>query len=119
MITIEQALEAIDNLDDYARMETGVDPIGPRECLISFVSQYEQLRAENDALITERDLNVRQANVYMDENRRLKAELAEAKKDADIFQWLQDNHVRAQAFFWNYSSRRQRRKAILEAMKGK
>lgn len=33
------------------------------------------------------------------ENERLKAELAEAKKDADIFQWLQDNHVRAQAFF--------------------
>ena len=53
------------------------------------------------------------------ENWRLKAELAEAKKDADIFQWLQDNHVRAQAFFWNYQSRRQRRKAIIEAMKGK
>lgn len=50
MITVEQALEAIDNLDDYARMETGVDPIGPRECLISFVSQYEQLRAENKRL---------------------------------------------------------------------
>lgn len=50
MITVEQALEAIDNLDDYARMETGVDPIGPRECLISFVSQYEQLRAENEEL---------------------------------------------------------------------
>lgn len=53
------------------------------------------------------------------ENERLKAELAEAKKDAEIFQWLQDNHVRAQAFFWNYQSRPQRRKAIIEAMKGK
>lgn len=98
MITVEQALEAIDNLDDYARMETGVDPIGPRECLISFVSQYEQLRSENG---------------------QLKAELAEAKEDADIFQWLQDNPVLAQAFFWNYLSRLYRRKAILEAMKGK
>ena len=53
------------------------------------------------------------------ENERLKAELAEAKKDVDMFQWLQDNHIRAQAFFWNYQSRTQRRKAILEAMKGK
>ena len=37
---------------------------------------------------------------------RLERELAEMKQDA-------------QAFFWNYQSRTQRRKAILEAMKGK
>ena len=57
----KQALEATNSLDDYARMEAGVDPVGPRECLITFVSQYEQLRAENE---------------------QLKVELAEAKKDA-------------------------------------
>ena len=55
-------------------------------------NEINQLRAENAALITERDLNVRQANVYMDENRRLKAELAEAKKDAERYRWLRSNH---------------------------
>lgn len=49
----------------------------------------------------------------------IKAELAEEKKDAELFQWLQDNPIKSQAFFWNYKSRQQRRKAILEAMEGK
>ena len=65
-VTIKQALEATNSLDDYARMEVGVDPVGPRECLITFVNQYEQLRAENN---------------------RLKAELAEAKKDAERWKY--------------------------------
>ena len=64
MITNEQALEAIDNMDDYARMGVSVDPIGPRETLIEFVQQAIQLRAENA---------------------HLKAELAEAKKDAERY----------------------------------
>lgn len=66
MIAVEQALEAIDNLDDYARMDVGVDAVGPRELLISFVSQSAQLRAENE---------------------RLKAEIAEAKKDAERWKY--------------------------------
>ena len=81
------------------------------EKYFSALDQLEQLRAENAALIIERDLNIRQANAYMDENKRLKttlckyqhiaspkdrkvtkllteierlkAELAEAKKDAE------------------------------------
>ena len=52
MITIEQALEAIDNLDDYARMDAGVDAVGPRELLVSFVSQHEQFLAENERMKT-------------------------------------------------------------------
>ena len=85
MITVEQALEAIDNLDDYARMETGVDPIGPRECLISFVSQYEQLRAENEEL--KRRLEFAEAVIAGDRAliAGLRSELAEAKKDADLW----------------------------------
>ena len=63
MITEKQALETIDNLDDYARMEIGVDPIGPREALEQFVKQYEQLRAENEAL----------------------------RKDAERYRWLRDS----------------------------
>lgn len=50
MITVEQALEAIDNLDDYARMNVGVDAVGPRGVLVSFCSQSAQLRAENERL---------------------------------------------------------------------
>ena len=52
-VTIKQALEATNSLDDYARMEAGVDPVGPRECLITFVSQYDQLRVENERLKVE------------------------------------------------------------------
>lgn len=38
-ITKAQALEALDDLDDYARMETGVDAHGPRETLRQFIEQ--------------------------------------------------------------------------------
>lgn len=34
--TRKQALEALDDLDDYARM-ANIDPIGPRELLESFI----------------------------------------------------------------------------------
>ena len=88
--------------------------------------RFARLRAENKMLAEELNEQARLFGISAEkelalraENERLKAELDEAKKDADIFQWLQDNHVRAQAFFWNYQSRKQRRKAILEAMKGK
>ena len=39
MPTKEQTLEALDAMDDYARMEAGVDPIGPREALRKFIEQ--------------------------------------------------------------------------------
>ena len=38
-ITPAQALEALDSMDDYARMEVGVDAMGPRETLRKFIEQ--------------------------------------------------------------------------------
>ena len=38
--------------------------------------------------------------------------------NAEIFMWLlRQPAVKAQAYFWNYSSRRERRKAMLADMK--
>ena len=41
LITKKQALEALDNLDDYARMEVGVDAVGPRTVLERFIIQAQ------------------------------------------------------------------------------
>jgi hypothetical protein len=41
--TAEQARKALDDMDDYARMETGVDAIGPRKVLEAFIEQAEQM----------------------------------------------------------------------------
>lgn len=38
---IKAAREALDNMDDYARMNTGVDAIGPRSVLERFISEAE------------------------------------------------------------------------------
>jgi hypothetical protein len=38
-VTKEQALAALDDMDDFARMQTGVDAIGARETLIRFIEQ--------------------------------------------------------------------------------
>lgn len=38
-ITPTQALEALDAMDDFARMEVGVDAHGPRETLRKFIEQ--------------------------------------------------------------------------------
>jgi len=40
-ITVEEALRALDDMDDYARMTTGVDAYGPRECLRRFIMQSQ------------------------------------------------------------------------------
>ena len=39
---IDSAKEAIDNMDDYARMSVGLDPIGARTCLETFVGNVEE-----------------------------------------------------------------------------
>ncbi len=39
LITQQEALEALDSLDDYARMEIGVDAMGPRTVLERFIRQ--------------------------------------------------------------------------------
>lgn len=88
------------------------------------------LRAENNRLKAENKLYAAEMSAAKENGfysaqelfmayQNAEEELAEAKKDAEIFQWLQDNPIKSQAFFWNYKSRQQRRKAILEAMKGK
>lgn len=38
-ITDKQALSALESLDDYARMELGVDPTGPYKTLKAFIFQ--------------------------------------------------------------------------------
>lgn len=43
--TIKAAREALDSLDDYARMNTGVDAIGPRSVLERFISEVERTTA--------------------------------------------------------------------------
>lgn len=45
-VTDAQAVEAIESLDDYARMMVGVDPAGPRECLYRYLEQTKLDRAE-------------------------------------------------------------------------
>lgn len=40
-VTKEEALEALDSIDDLARMDIGVDPIGPRTVLENFLKQTE------------------------------------------------------------------------------
>lgn len=45
-VTVEQAREALDDMDDYARMSIGVDAKGPREVLERFIANYERVVAE-------------------------------------------------------------------------
>lgn len=46
----KDAIEALDNMDDYARMQIGVDAIGPRKVLEDYINQpcpeCEKLKAE-------------------------------------------------------------------------
>lgn len=46
--TAEQARVALDSLDDYARMSFGVDAIGPRKVLESFIEQAAQMMRERE-----------------------------------------------------------------------
>lgn len=40
-VTKKQAMKALDNLDDYARMDVGVNAYGPRGVLEQFIRQQE------------------------------------------------------------------------------
>ena len=44
MISVQQALEALEDLDDFARMDVGVIPTGAYETLKEFISQYHDLQ---------------------------------------------------------------------------
>lgn len=46
MISDQSAREALDALDDYARMDTGVDAMGPRGVLEKYIAQREADSAE-------------------------------------------------------------------------
>ncbi len=54
-VSKEAALEALDNLDDCARMQVGVDAYGPRTALQRFIEQVPgpapHTSAEVDALV--------------------------------------------------------------------
>lgn len=39
IVTKTAALNALDSMDDYARMDVGVDAIGPRRTLSAFIEQ--------------------------------------------------------------------------------
>jgi len=42
-LTGEDAIEALDNLDDYAKMEVSIDPIGARHTLEQYIKEAEEL----------------------------------------------------------------------------
>lgn len=45
-VTPEHAREALEDMDDYARMDVGVDAKGPRETLERFIADHERVVAE-------------------------------------------------------------------------
>lgn len=54
-VTWQQAADAIDDLDDFARMMVGVDPTGPRETLYRYLEQTKAALAVADQAPTEGD----------------------------------------------------------------
>ena len=45
-VTVERAREALEGMDDYARMDAGVDAKGPREVLERFIAEHERVMVE-------------------------------------------------------------------------
>lgn len=45
-VTVERAREALEDMDDYARMDAGVDAKGPREVLERFIAEHERVMVE-------------------------------------------------------------------------
>lgn len=44
----ERALEALENMDDYARMGISIDPYGPYGFLLKFIKEVEQAVSDAD-----------------------------------------------------------------------
>ena len=42
-VDFDKARLAVDNLDDYSRMEVGIAPYGDTECLLAFISNVEKI----------------------------------------------------------------------------
>lgn len=55
---IKAAREALDNMDDYARMSAGVDAIGPRGVLERFISEVERTSAPVSVMTDEKIIQV-------------------------------------------------------------
>lgn len=49
-VTIQEAINALDHLDDYAKMAISVDPIGPREVIENFIKQTANNKQKADKL---------------------------------------------------------------------
>ena len=43
MLNIEVAREALESMDDFAKMDVGVNPIGPYNVLQDFINEVERL----------------------------------------------------------------------------
>ena len=43
-ITKSEVLEALDSMDDFAKMDCGVDPIGARTLIENYIEQMETFR---------------------------------------------------------------------------
>ena len=74
-VTWQQACDAVEDLDDYARMTVGVDPIGPRETLYRFIEQQkneiERVRVER-VVLTELTLKTGELIEHLQNTGRLK-----------------------------------------------
>lgn len=46
-MNIEQAREALESIDDCARMDVGINPIGPYSVLEEFINEVELLLKRN------------------------------------------------------------------------
>lgn len=57
-ITVKEALEALGNMDDYAKMNVSIDPKGARKILTDFILQVanERSQTEGDNRLIPKDL---------------------------------------------------------------
>lgn len=66
---IKDAREALDSMDDYARMETGINAIGPRNVLEAFIASAEATIDASDDLSAQMDAAEERASLYDDDLR--------------------------------------------------
>lgn len=51
MITKEQALMALDNLEDYSLMECGINPISAAKTLLKYIEQMEDINEAAEEIV--------------------------------------------------------------------
>lgn len=57
-VTKKQALEAIDSMDDFARMSSSVDAYGPRGLLLRYIGEREASRKLLERIKREKDAEI-------------------------------------------------------------